>query len=135
MVAEAGYPDGVDITYNVSALFQQLGEAIEGQLAEAGFRATGQVVDTSQSASLWLEGSREFSPGASIARPLPLMKMKTLYQPGGSFNVGKHSTPEFVRLYDIGQRTIDPDKQPFEFRRSRTRSWSSTSSCRCSSPR
>jgi peptide/nickel transport system substrate-binding protein len=40
LLAEAGYPNGVDIAFSVYEPFRHVGEAIIGELRKAGFRAT-----------------------------------------------------------------------------------------------
>ncbi len=121
LLAEAGYPDGVDVTFYVteggSGMLDPvpMGEAIQADLRAVGINASIQTYE-------WNSFLGEVNPGlqgkADMAQmawmtadpdTLPFLTLRTNAWPdAGGFNSGYYSNPEVDRLLEAAQVETDP---------------------------
>jgi peptide/nickel transport system substrate-binding protein len=121
LLAEAGYPDGVDVTFYVteggSGMLDPvpMGEAIQADLRAVGINASVQTFE-------WNSFLGEVNPGlegkANMAQmawmtadpdTLPFLTLRTNAWPdAGGFNSGYYSNPEVDRLLEAAQVETDP---------------------------
>lgn len=97
LLAEAGYPDGIELDmrgYNDQGSVQRQ-EIVMGMLANAGIRGrfrTGTVPD--MSAAYFARGEGDFLVSAWTGRPDPSLTYNLMYAGDSYFNAGKVEPPE-----------------------------------------
>ncbi|SFR48011.1 peptide/nickel transport system permease protein/peptide/nickel transport system substrate-binding protein [Marinobacter daqiaonensis] len=97
LLAEAGYPDGIELDmrgYNDQGSVQRQ-EILQGMLADVGIRGTfktGTVPD--MSAAYFARGEGDFLVSAWTGRPDPSLTYALLYAGDSYFNAGKVEPPE-----------------------------------------
>jgi peptide/nickel transport system substrate-binding protein len=110
LLAEAGYKDGVDITWLVlnASEYRLVGEAVQAMVAEVGIRLKLEVIDLSQYQVFRLPPKRgDVMMGRWGGRADPLQTFQELTGTGGSVNPGRAAVPEIDAL--IGEaRRLDP---------------------------
>jgi peptide/nickel transport system substrate-binding protein len=127
LLAEAGYPDGIDVNFHSPfgryIMDKQVAEAIQAQLTSAGIRAKLQVVDWSLYNTLTREGkethlflSGKGSPSGDLD-----FTMSIVPTTGGSMNYSFISDPEVDALVEEQRRVPDPDKRREVLHRLQTR--------------
>lgn len=121
LLAEAGYPDGVDVTFYVteggSGMLDPvpMGEAIQADLRAVGINASIQTFEWNSflgEVNPGLEGKADMAQMAWMtADPdtLPFLTLRTNAWPeAGGFNSGYYSNPEVDRLLEAAQVETDP---------------------------
>ena len=101
LLAEAGYKDGVDITWLLlnTSEYRLLAQAIQAMTAEAGIRLTFDVVDVSQYVQFRKPPGRgDIFMGRWGGRGDPLQTFQEVGGTGGSVNAGGAVTPEIDAL-------------------------------------
>ena len=110
LLAEAGYPNGVDITWVLlnTTEYKLIAEAIQAMLSEAGIRIKFDVVDASQYVTFRRPPTRgDIMMARWGGRPDPLQSFQEVTGTGGSVNAGDAATPEIDALIDKARR-MDP---------------------------
>ena len=110
LLAEAGYKDGVDITWLVlnGSEYRLVAEAVQAMVGEVGIRVKLEVIDLSQYQVFRIPPKRgDVMMGRWGGRADPLQTFQELTGTGGSVNAGKAAVPEIDSL--IGEaRRLDP---------------------------
>ena len=113
LLAEAGYPDGFDVTIVHEELpyIIRLVEVIQQELAEVGINVTIQVVDTATWSEITMLGNADLSVGSMTANTGdPAHAYSQLV--GSSANITfSWDDEEFNRLCDAGQVEQDEEKR------------------------
>jgi peptide/nickel transport system substrate-binding protein len=115
LLAEAGYPDGLDVTLDTEAQFRDLAEAIGSVLTKAGIRTTVQVGESELLVSRWrgenpTRGDMWLTSwGNGSLDPVDIME-PTLVT-GGRGNSAGYSSPEVDALVEEGNTEVDPQKR------------------------
>ncbi len=110
LLAEAGYPDGVDITWVLlnTTEYKQLAEAMQAMLGEVGIRIRFDVVDVSQYITFRRPPTRgDIMMARWGGRPDPLQAFQEVTGTGGSVSAGDAAVPEIDTLIDRARR-LDP---------------------------
>ena len=110
LLAEAGYPNGVDITWVLlnTSEYKQIAEAMQAMLGEVGIRIKFDVVDTSQYVTFRRPPTRgDIMMARWGGRPDPLQAFQEVTGTGGSVNAGDAAVPEIDVLIDKARR-LDP---------------------------
>ena len=110
LLAEAGYRDGVDITWLVlnASEYRLVAEAVQAMVAEVGIRLKLEVIDISQYQMFRLPPKRgDVMMGRWGGRADPLQTFQELAGTGGSVNAGRAAVPEIDALIDVARR-MDP---------------------------
>ena len=112
LLAEAGYKDGVDVSWLVlnTSEYKLLSQAIQGMMAESGIRLKFDTVDVSQYTLFRrpLPGRGDIFMGRWGGRGDPLQTFQEVGGTGGSVNAGGAVAPEIdtllqaARLMDAG---------------------------------
>lgn len=119
LLAEAGYPDGIELDmrgYNDQGSVQRQ-EILQGMLADVGIRGrvkTGTVAD--MSADYFAKGEGDFLVSAWTGRPDPSLTYGLLYAGDSYFNAGKVEPPEGLMDAIRASRStndLDERKQAF----------------------
>lgn len=108
LLAEAGYPDGVDIeiygksdpTWEAAAI-----EAMAEQWKEAGIRARINILPSAKYWDVWTTVPLGFTVWAH--RPLGFMVLALAYRTGVPWNESKYSNKEFDELLTKAEGTLD----------------------------
>ena len=112
LLAEAGYPDGLDLDFVVKtqpAWELDVAQVMIEDWAKAGIRAALQTVPASVYWDNWLE--YPFSLTAWGHRPLAPMVLSLAYRTGASWNESEFSNETFDRLLTEISGTVDPDER------------------------
>lgn len=110
LLAEAGYPDGVDVTLYVysDSEVQQLAEVVQTQVEEAGFRLTIEVSPAGGGILQAHDYTLNFS--SFSGRESPAQALEVLYSAGGWMNISEQESPNLqAALETIRNTPIDDD--------------------------
>jgi peptide/nickel transport system substrate-binding protein len=110
LLAEAGYPNGVDVTWVLlnTTEYRLIAEALQSMLAEVGIRIKFDVVDPSQFVTFRRPPTRgDIMMARWGGRPDPLQAFQEVTGTGGSVNAGDAALPEIDELIDKA-RKLDP---------------------------
>ncbi len=112
LLADAGYPDGIESTITFSAennAQQKAVEAMVQQWQEAGIRIKINIVPGAQYWDIWEKvpmGCTNWSH-----RPLGVMLLALAYRSGAPWNESGYSNPEFDQLLTKAEGILDPNKR------------------------
>ncbi|MFP4127028.1 MAG: ABC transporter substrate-binding protein [Alphaproteobacteria bacterium] len=113
LLADAGYPDGIDLTIdvgNTDGVWQQaVCEAARDQVAEAGITLNINLMPASKYWEIWT--STAFGATSWAHRPLGTMVLSQAYRSGVPWNESHFSNPEFDAALDDAEATFDPDER------------------------
>jgi peptide/nickel transport system substrate-binding protein len=116
LLAEAGYPDGVDVTLDAEGAFKDTAEAVASMLTQAGIRTTVQVGEGAQVNAKWRthgpekEGDMFFTSwGNGSLDPYDIFVPTHRTEDRG--NTAGYSNPELDELLDQASAELDPDKR------------------------
>jgi peptide/nickel transport system substrate-binding protein len=110
LVAEAGYPNGVDVTWVLlnTPEYKQIAEAAQAMLGEIGIRIKFDIVDISQYVTFRRPPTRgDIMMARWGGRPDPLQSFQEVTGTGGSVNAGDAAVPDIDILIDKA-RKLDP---------------------------
>ncbi|MBX2854413.1 MAG: twin-arginine translocation signal domain-containing protein [Rhodobacteraceae bacterium] len=109
LLAEAGYPEGIDLTLtvgNTSGVWQQrAAEYFAAQAAEAGVRIALDVVPPERYHEIWR--TTAFGMTHWTHRPLGTMALSLAYRESSPWNETGFSDPEFEAALDQAEALID----------------------------
>ncbi|MGL3151042.1 ABC transporter substrate-binding protein [Microbacterium sp. A82] len=113
LLAEAGYPDGVEVTLTLGEDDTPLAELLQAQWAEAGIRV---VLDVQAGAAIsqnYVQRSFPFVLDSYSGRQSPLQALEVLYGPEGLMNLGRETPAELTAAIDVARATPtgDPEYQ------------------------
>ncbi len=110
LLAEAGYPDGLDMTLHLpnSGNFPDLAQVFAAQWEEAGIRVDVQLEDENTYwAELWMDvdlGITGWGP-----RPVPQLYLDFAYHSEGVWNESHYSNERIDELIEIGRSSLDQE--------------------------
>ncbi len=111
LLAEAGYPDGIDLTVdvgNTDGVWQQsVCEAMRDQWGECGIRLSINLMPSSRFWEIW--DKTPFGATSWSHRPLGTMVLSAAYRAGVPWNETNYDNPEFEAALDEAESIIDPD--------------------------
>ena len=122
LLAEAGYPDGLDMTLHVpnSGTWPDLAIAFAAQWEEAGIRVEIQLEDEN---SYWVEDWMEVNLGVTGwgARPIPQLYLDLGYHSEAPWNESHYSNARVDELIDLARvhRLTKPSAPPLTRKSSR----------------
>lgn len=112
LLAEAGYPDGLDMILHApnSGNFPDLTQALASQWEEAGIRVEIQLEDEN---TYWSELWDQVDLGATGwgARPIPQLFLDLAYKTGASWNESHYSNARVDELIDFARSSLDQDER------------------------
>ncbi len=115
LLAEAGHPDGIDVTLDVEGAFKEIAEAVGSLLTKSGIRTKVVVGESSQLRSKWRtsedkEGDMWFTSwGNGSLDPVGIF-VPTLRSEGRGNSAG-YTNPEVDRLLDAASSETDDDER------------------------
>ncbi|MEO1287285.1 MAG: ABC transporter substrate-binding protein [Chloroflexota bacterium] len=113
LLAEAGFPDGIDIVLHGpnTSEFPDLAASIVAQWEEAGIRAELNLTPENiyYGNGDWTEVDLGITGWG--ARPTAQTYLDLAYQTGAAFNESHYSNPEMDELIDRARTTIDPEER------------------------
>ncbi len=110
LLAEAGYPNGVDVTWMVlnASEYRLVAEAAQAMVAESGIRIKMEVIDISQYQQFRIPPKKgDVMLGRWGGRADPLQTFQEIAGTGGSVNGSHAAVPEIDALIDKARR-LDP---------------------------
>lgn len=110
LLADAGFPDGFDLSIGAPSITTYTGllELVQGALGEIGIDVTPVVQESVQFAADVGEGKHEAWIGpVETGRPDVLTFWQTAYMPGGRGNIGDYSPPGFQELFARAAEAAD----------------------------
>jgi peptide/nickel transport system substrate-binding protein len=108
LLAEAGYPEGIDLKIDSRAdpdWFVATVEALIEQWKEAGIRVAINLIPSQQYAELWNKVA--FGVTDWFHRPLGVQQLSLAYRAGVPWNETGYSNPAFDTLLDEAEATLD----------------------------
>jgi len=116
LLAEAGYPDELTVTYkyggNSADIEPPLAEILKQNLAEAGIELDLQLMEPALwLQEVWLDRNYEMTAAWYTREPDPDGLMQSVLRADGGNNVMGYSNPEIERLFDEGKATLDQDER------------------------
>lgn len=113
LLAEAGYPDGLDIELtlgNTQGRWEQdTAQILQQNLAEAGIRLKLNVLPSAQYWAVW--NKVPFGLTYWAHRPLGVMTLVLAYRTGGAWNESNFASPEFDAALDKALAIVDPKER------------------------
>jgi len=110
LLAEAGYPDGVDfeiVTLGTLRVVVDAAQVVQAQVAEAGFRATVSVEELGTFVQRWRNSDFDTFASLNGGNIDPDGYLDRTFRTGGSTNVFLYGNPAVDALLDAGQRAVD----------------------------
>jgi peptide/nickel transport system substrate-binding protein len=110
LLAEAGYPDGVDfeiVTLGSLRVVVDTAQVVQAQLAAAGFDATVTVEEVGNFVQRWRNGDFDAFASLNGGNPDPDGYFDRTFRTGGSTNVFQYTNPAVDALLTDGQRATD----------------------------
>ncbi|SHL11264.1 peptide/nickel transport system substrate-binding protein [Pseudonocardia thermophila] len=114
LLAEAGHPNGIsfDIVHGPNTTYQNLSQALQAQLREAGINVTVRPLEFTQ----MIEARRSGNFVATVAlvqagRPDPSQFVVDFYSPGGTYNPGGFSEPGIAELLSKSRASSDENER------------------------
>ena len=118
LLAQAGYPDGLEMTLYVPNLPDRvaLAQALAAQWAEAGINIT---IEPQEEAVYyaddgWLAVDLGITPWGS--RPVPQIYLDLAYKSGAVWNEAHYSNPELDRWIEVAGSSLDEDERVNAYR-------------------
>ena len=112
LLAEAGYPDGLDMTLHVpnSRNWPDLAQVLAAQWDEAGIRVEIQLEDEN---SYWDEDWMEVDLGVTGwgARPVAQLFLDLAYHSEGKWNESHYSNARVDELIELARTSLDDDER------------------------
>jgi peptide/nickel transport system substrate-binding protein len=119
LLAEAGHPDGVDLTLtlgNTQGRWEQdTAQVLQQNCAEAGIRINLNVIPPAEYWSVW--DKTPFGLTYWSHRPLGVMLYDLAYRSGSVWNESKFADPAFDAALDAAMAVLDPKARAVEMRR------------------
>ena len=114
LMAEAGYGDGVDVTFTYRTVGTYPVEApfLKEQMAQIGMNLKLEVVESAVGLARYAEGDYQMgriSHGVSIRDPDEIFT--SIYLPGGSRNQLGYDDPRITEIFNKQARELDPAKR------------------------
>jgi len=113
LLAEAGYPDGIDLSVdcgNTNGPWQQqVCEILKEQCEPVGIRISINIMPSAQYSEIWTE--TPFGITAWTHRPLGTMVLSLGYRSGMPWNETNYSNPEFDAALAEAESIVDPDER------------------------
>ena len=115
--AQAGYPDGIDITLEYAAVFwfeEQVAIQMKDQLAKAGIRVKLQKISDADMRSRTASNKRDLGFFTFQDKPIILDPVYALYlnaHSQGASNRNNYTNPEFDKLIDAARIEQNPKKR------------------------
>lgn len=111
LLAEAGHPNGVDITLWTNAAEDPLAELLQVQLTKVGIRTKIAVV--TPGSNNYVTRKYPFVLDSFSGRESPVQAMEVLFGPSGLMNLGRNSPPELATAIDKARATpLDSPEYP-----------------------
>ena len=115
LLAEAGYPDGLDVTLRFSLTEGQNPDSaalIKDQLKDIGINVTLEGLEYQTALEDWKAQDFELGiQGNGYVVPDPDVLLNAFYMPQGTRNYSHWTHPRFVELYDQQSRATDPARR------------------------
>jgi len=110
LLAEAGYPDGLELTYTPEAneLTQKMAEVVKQSLAEAGITINIEIVDSGAWLDqVWFGHQFDITDAWYTREPDPDGLMQSVFRKDLGNNVMGYHNPKIEDLFDQGKSTSD----------------------------
>jgi len=96
LLAEAGHPDGVDLTLTTTVP-EGLPEQLQSQLAQSGFRVKIETIPAAQATQImYIQHSRALAVDQFAGRESPVQAFQVLFGEQGLMNPGRQTSPEIA---------------------------------------
>jgi len=113
LLAEAGHPDGIQVTCNVGntdgTWEQDSVQVLKEQVAEAGINITINVMPSTQYWEVWT--TAPFSLTSWTHRPLGTMVLGVAYRANVPWNETGYNNPEFEKALDKAESLLDVEER------------------------
>lgn len=113
LLAEAGYPDGFEVTLIVGLLdsLRDIGAVVQQQLAEIGITVNVENKENAEYVALWSAHDFEMMACQNGAGHDPSRGVAFFFKTGTSANIAEYSNERVDELCDLGAGTTDVDQR------------------------
>lgn len=113
LLAEAGYPDGVDITLTIinRPIDNQISQIVKSQLDAVGIRTTIEVLERTTWVDLWSARDGELGILQRGAGSIDPDTQSAFFSTTNIANFAGYDSPEIMELIDQANQTIDQDER------------------------
>jgi peptide/nickel transport system substrate-binding protein len=110
-LAEAGYPDGIDITLSIinRPVDNQISQIVKAQLDEVGIRTTIEVLERTTWVDLWSARGGEMGILQRGAGGIDPDEQSAFFSPTNIANFAGYESPEILELIDQSNQTVDQE--------------------------
>lgn len=105
LLAEAGYPDGVDLTLSLNEDDTALAEVLQAQWAKAGIDVTLNVLPAAAVSQNYVQRTLPFVLDSYSGRQSPLQGLEVLYGTEGLMNLGRQTPEELTAAINEARAT------------------------------
>ena len=112
LLAEAGYPDGIDLKIDVKKeppWEVDVAQALAEMCKPAGINININIMPNAQYWEIW--DKADFGFTAWTHRPLGVMVLNLAYRSGVPWNETHYNNPEFDKALDVASATLDVDER------------------------
>lgn len=112
LLAEAGYPDGFEITITTASTYADMidtAQILQQQWARIGVKADIKQLEWGEYIDTWLNTSADILVGRNGSGTDPDRAMNYFFHTDGSANVWNFSDSEYDKLVEEGKTTVDVD--------------------------
>ncbi|ALX67363.1 ABC transporter substrate-binding protein [Microbacterium sp. XT11] len=105
LLADAGHPDGIELTLSLTEDDTALAEVLQAQWAKAGIDVTLNVLPSAAVAQNYVQRTLPFVLDSYSGRQSPLQGLEVLYGEEGLMNLGRQTPPELTAAIDEARAT------------------------------
>lgn len=111
LLAEAGYPDGFDLTWihRDDGVHIRLAQVVRDNLEQIGIRAVNQPTERTSAFEAFYAGEGNFYTWGNTFRIQdPTNQIGSCCIPGGDWNIFNYDNPELIDIWEAQDRATDP---------------------------
>ncbi|ABW11942.1 extracellular solute-binding protein family 5 [Parafrankia sp. EAN1pec] len=114
LLAEAGFPDGVEVPLTTTGASSALAEQVQAQLAKVGVKITIETIPAAQATQImYIQHSRALATDGFAGRDSAVQAFQVLFGEQGLMNPGRQTPPELTAaLQKVRETPLDDPSYP-----------------------
>lgn len=105
LLADAGHPDGIDITLSLADTDSAIAEVLQAQWKEAGITVTLEVLPPGDIATNYIQRDHPLVLDSFSGRQSPIQALEVLFGEEGLMNLGRNTPAEITAAVDLARAT------------------------------